>query len=145
MSKDTYEKFTSHLGNSFIAPSMFEMYDKGDTFAVNSPDGQASICAIMYTAEGSGSFIEFCGTMAPALLPDEVIKTDWTTIELGGNTVALKCALTPASELDSKWWFYGVDGGRFYHAISLRVSNLALQLNGDFYENIVRTFSGVSE
>jgi hypothetical protein len=85
---------------------------------------------------------------APAVLANTFIppKTaDWTTIELNEKRVARKCALNPVSELDSAWWFYGVDGGLFYHAIYLRVSKLVLTVNGEFYENIVRTFDGVVE
>jgi hypothetical protein len=41
--QDTFVRFTSHLGSSFVAPSRWTMTVKGDTFSLKSPDGQAII------------------------------------------------------------------------------------------------------
>ncbi len=144
---DTYVKVTSHLGNSFVTPSQWTTTDKGDTFSLTSPDGQAIIHAIMFTAQGSGSIKEFRQTMASGLLPKEATAwkaSDWTSIKLGERD-AEKRDLIPVPESHQQWRLYVLDNGRFYYAIVLNASNTAMTLNGGFYENIVRTFNGVRE
>lgn len=69
--QDTFVKFTSHLGTSFVAPSKWTTTDQGDTFTLKSQDGLAAITAIAYTKEGSGSLNEFRESMATGLLPKE--------------------------------------------------------------------------
>jgi hypothetical protein len=145
--QDTYVKFTSHLGNSFVAPSQWTTTDKGDTFSLKSPDGKAIIHAIMFTAEGSGPLNEFRETMASGLLPKEATgwkASNWTTIKLG-EVDAGKRELIPVPESHQQWRLYVMDGGKFYHAIVLNASADAMTLNGGFYENIVRTFNGVRQ
>src|SRR5688572_24734048 len=39
--QDTYVEFTSHLDNSFVAPSHWTSTDKGNTFSLQSHDGHA--------------------------------------------------------------------------------------------------------
>ena len=145
--QDTYVKFTSHLDNSFVAPSQWTSTDKGDTFSLKSPDGAAIIHAIMYTSEGSGTLKEFGETMASGLLPKGATAwkaSDWTTIKLGDRD-AQKRDLIPIPESHQQWRLYVMDGGKFYHAIILNALNDAMTLNGGFYENIVRTFNGVRQ
>ena len=147
MPQDTYVKFTSHLGNSFVAPSLWTTTDKGDTFSLKSPDGQAIIYAIMYTSEGSGSLEEFGETMASGLLPDGARgwkPSKWTTVRIGEHD-AQKRDLVPVPKSHQQWRLYVVDAGEFYHAVILNASEVAMTLNGGFYENIVRTFDGVRE
>jgi hypothetical protein len=144
---DTYVEFKSHLGNSFVAPSLFTATDKGDTFSLKSPDGRAIIHAIMYTAEGSGSINEFRETMASGLLPDGATAwkaSDWTPIKFREHE-AQKRDLIAVPESNQQWRLYVVDGGKFYHAIILNASNETMTLNGDFYENIIRSFHGVRQ
>ena len=139
--------FTSHLGNSFVAPSIFTQTDKGDTFTLKSPDGQALIYTIMFTAEGSGTLTEFGELMASSLLPKGATKwhdSKWTAIKFA-ETVANKKELIPIPESHQQWRVYIVDGGKFYHAVILNASNIAMTLNGDFYEKIDCTFKGVKE
>ena len=145
--QDTYVKVTSHLGNSFVAPSQWTVTDKGDTFSLETPDGQAFIHAIIFRSEGSGSLQEFRETMTSSLLPKTATgwkPSDWTTIKLGDHD-AQKRDLIPVPESDQQWRLYVVDGGKFYHAVILNASNTAMGLNGGFYENIVRSFEGVRE
>ena len=145
MRTDTFVKFTSHLGNSFVAPSKWTASDKGDTFSLKSPDGLAIIHAIMFTAEGSGSLEEFSETMTSGLLPDGVPawkQSRWTTIKLGEQQ-ARKRDLIPATASDQQWRLYVVDAGKFYHAIILNASNGAMLINSELYESTVRTFNGV--
>ena len=143
--QDTFVKFTSHLGNSFVAPSQWTATDNGDTYSLKSPDGQAIIHAIMFTAKGSGSIDEFRETMASGLLPKDATgwsPSSWTTIKFG-SIDAGKRELIPAPPSHQQWRLYVVDGGKFYHAIILNASVEAMTLNGGFYENIVRTFDGI--
>ena len=143
--RDTYVEFKSHLGNTFVAPSQWTMFDKGDTFALNSPDGQATIMSIMYTAEGSGSLQEFGETMTRGLLPEGATdwqESDWTTIDIDGQKVP-KRELVPVPESGERSWLYLVGGGKYYYAIVLTASDLAMELNGGFYEKLVQTFKGV--
>lgn len=84
--QDRFVKFTSHLGNSFVAPSQWTATDKGDTFSLKSPDGHAVITTTVYTSEGSGSLDEFREMMTTGLLPDGASRwqdSKWTTIKLG--------------------------------------------------------------
>lgn len=147
MPTDTYIKFTSHLGNSFVAPARWTSVDNGDTFSVKSTDGQAAIHSIMYTAEGSGSITDFRETMASRLLPEGATRwkeTPWTTIGIGEQE-AQKRDLIPVPESHQQWKLFVVDGGKFYHAIIVNASNISMILNGGFFENIVQTFNGVRE
>jgi hypothetical protein len=145
--QDTFVKVTSHLGNSFVAPSQWTTTDKGDTFSLESPDGRAVIHAIMFAAEGSGPLQAFRETIASGLLPSGATAwkaSDWTPIKLGGRD-AQKRELVPVPESKQGWRLYVMDAGRFYHAIILNASADAMALNGGFYEDIVRTFDGVRE
>jgi hypothetical protein len=145
MQSDILVKFTSHLGNSFIAPSQWTATDKGDTLSLRSSDGQASIHSIMYTSEGSGSFQEFREKLVSGLLPETASAwkpSNWTSIKLGERN-AQKRDLIPVPESDHRWRLYVLDVGEFYHAIVFNASDVVMTLNGDFYEDIVRTFEVV--
>jgi hypothetical protein len=145
--QDTYVKVTSHLGNSFVAPSQWTTTDKGDTFSLKCPDGQAFIHAIVYTSEGSGTLQQFRETMTSGLLPKTATAwkpSDWTSIKFGESD-AQKRDLTPVPESDQAWRIYVMDGGRFYHVIVLNASSTAMALNGGFYENVVRSFDGIRQ
>lgn len=145
--QDKYVKFTSHLGNSFVAPSQWTTSDEGDTFSLKSPDGHAVIHAIVYTSEGSGSLDDFRQTIITGLLPKEASRwkdSEWTAIKLG-DVEASKRELIPVPSEDHEWRLYVVDGGKYYHAIILNASTTAMSLNGEFYESIIRTFDGNRE
>ena len=145
--QDRYVKFTSHLGNSFVAPSQWTTTDEGDSFSLKSPDGHAVIQAIVYACEGSGSLDDFRQTMTTGLLPKEASRwkdSQWTAIKLG-DVKASRRELIADPGTDHEWRLYVVDGGKYYHAIILNASTTAMTLNGDFYESIVRTFEGIRE
>jgi hypothetical protein len=145
--RDRYIKFTSHLGNSFVAPSQWTTEDEGNTFSLKSPDGHAVIHTIIYTSEGSGSLDDFRQTMTTGLLPKNASHwkdSKWTEIKIG-EVQASKRDLVPVPATDHEWRLYVVDGGKYYHAIVLNASTTAMALNGEFYENIVRTFEGLRE
>jgi hypothetical protein len=144
---DRFVKFTSHLGNSFVAPSQWTSEDEGDTFSLKSPDGHAVIHAIVYTSEGSGSLDECCQTMVAGLLPEAASgwkDSEWTEITLGGMRGS-KRVLIPVPEAETEWRLFVVDGGKYYHAIILNASNAAMSLNGEFYESVVCTFEGLKD
>jgi len=103
------------------------------------------IYTTIFTAEGSGTLNDFGELMASSLLPKEASKwqeSKWITIKFQ-ETAANKKELIPVPESHQQWRVYIIDGGRFYHAVVLSASNGGMTLNGDFYENIVRTFKGV--
>ena len=144
--QDTFVKRTSHLGNSFVVPSLFTTTDKGDTFSLKSPDGQAIIHAIIFTAEGSGTFEEFQAMLASDLVPEKTWKpSQWTPFKLGDGHDAQKRDFVPVGESDQQWRLYAVDGDKFYHAILLNASSPMMTLQGGFYDNIIRSFEGVRE
>src|SRR5262245_53083807 len=97
---DRFVKFTSHLGNSFVAPSQWTSEDEGPTFSLKSPDGHAVIHAIVYTSEGSGSLDDFRQTMTTGLLPKDSSRwkdSNWSEIKLGEVT-ASKRELIPVPD-----------------------------------------------
>lgn len=145
--QDRFVKFTSHLGNSFVAPSQWTATDKGDTFSLKSPDGHAVITTTVYTSEGSGSLDEFREMMTTGLLPDGASRwqdSKWTTIKLG-DVEAHRRELIAIPDSDTQWRLYVVDGGKYYHAIFLHASKITMALNGEVYETIVMTFEGIRE
>lgn len=145
MKQDTFVKFTSHLGNSFVAPSMWTADDKGDTYSLKSPDQQAIIHAIMFTEKGSGTIDEFKDMLTSGLLPKGAtgwLQSEWSPIKLA-NADAMKRDLVPIPEGNQQWRLYVVHADRFYYAIILNASTPMMQLNGPFYESIVRTFECV--
>ena len=147
MQGDRFVKFTSHLGNSFVAPSQWTTEDEGPTFSLKSPDGHAVIHAVVYTSEGSGSLDDFRQTMTAGLLPKDSSRwkdSKWSEIKLGEVT-ASKRELIPIPDAEHEWRLYVVDGGKYYHAIVLNASTTAMSLNGEFYESIVCTFEGLRE
>ncbi|MFN0017341.1 MAG: hypothetical protein ACKVP0_03715 [Pirellulaceae bacterium] len=142
MAQDTFVNFTSHLGTTFVAPSKWTSTDKGDTFALTSQDGLAAITAIVNTVEGSGTLSEYRESMANALLPKGASRwkdSKWSTIKFG-NVDASKRELIADPETEFVLMLYVVESGDYYHLIILHVSKVALELNGEFYENVVCTF-----
>lgn len=144
---DTFVKFTSHLGSSFTAPSQWTMTDEGSTFSLKSPDGHAVISAMVFTAEGSGSLEDFRELTASTLLPKTATgwkDSQWSTIKLKGSD-AWKRELVPIPAGDEEWRLYVMGAGPYYHAVVVHATSVVMPLNGEFYEDIVRSFEGINE
>ena len=72
------------------------------------------------------------------------IDSPWMDFGIG-DTIALRRKLVPSDVSgDSEWLIYTLQRGDCYHALVLNASSLAMSLNGDFYENIIRSFVGIS-
>ena len=68
----------------------------------------------------------------------------WTDIDIGGID-ANKIHLDSIDEnAESSWRVYVLKTGECYHAIFLNASTLVIELNGGFYENVIRSFKGIS-
>jgi hypothetical protein len=144
---DRFVKFTSHLGSSFTAPSQWTMSEEGTTFSLKSPDGHAVISAMVFTAEGSGTLEEFRELTASSLLPKNATgwkDSPWSKIKLR-DADAWKRELVPAPPGDEEWRVYLLHTGVYYHAVVLHATSVVMPLNGDFYEDIVRSFEGIRE
>lgn len=127
---------------SFVAPSEWKASDDGDTFTLKSPDGHALIQAFVFTSQGSGTMDEFCATMTASLLPQDATawqESKWTPIKLG-NLTGSKRELIPVSDANHRWRLYVLERGKYYYAINLNASEVAMGLNGEFYESVVCTF-----
>ncbi len=141
--QDTFIKFQSQIGNTINYPSQWLTEDEGDTFRLWSPDGHAVISVATFTVAGSGSLEEFQETMVSS------IKGDWrrseaTTIDIDGKA-ALTLQLDPQDKNgESSWRVYVLRDGDFYHSLVLNASSLVMEVNGGFYEELIRTFKGIS-
>jgi hypothetical protein len=146
--QDTAVKFESRIGNSFIAPSQWTAEDKDSIFTLRSHDRHAIIHALTFTAEGSGTIEEFRQLMANNLLPEgtQWEPSEWSTLTLAGE-VAYRRDLVPVPDKDDqRWRLYVLRAGKMYHAIVLNASNVAMTLNGGYYEtDLISTFRPIRE
>jgi hypothetical protein len=143
VTQDIYVEFKSRAGNSIVHPSQWRTEDNGDSFTVSSPDDQAIITALTFTVDGTGPMIEF-QSMIESQIDGNWIDSQWSESEIG-DTIAMRRKLASSEDsVDSEWVIYTMQRGNCYHAIFLNASSLAMSLNGDFYENIIRSFVGIS-
>ena len=140
--KDRLVTFRSHLGNSFVAPSEWEAEDKGDTYLLRSPDGNALIQVLTLPVKGGGSIEEFRETILKSHLPPECsgwTPSEWSSVEIG-DSHAICRHLVPIPTSNQEWRVYVLQSGRLYHAIVLTSTAEGMVLDGEFYESIVRSF-----
>lgn len=143
VNQDTFVEFKSQLGNTIVYPSQWTPKDKGDAFSLASPDGQAVINALTFTAEGTGTLAEFQDMMVSQIDGDGAIPK-WTDIDIGGITAQKRQLDSRDEDAESSWRVYVLQNGECYHAIFLNASTLVMDLNGGFYENVIRSFKGIS-
>jgi hypothetical protein len=94
------------------------------------------------TAEGSGTLNEYGESMATTLLPKSASRwkdSNWSTIKFG-DVEACRRERIAVPEMESVWRIKVVEKGQYYHLILLNVSTVVLELNGEFYENVICTF-----
>ncbi|GAA4468804.1 hypothetical protein [Novipirellula rosea] len=143
MNQDLFIEFKSRLGNSIVHPSQWRTEDNGDSFTLASPDDQAVITALTFTVEGTGAMTDF-QSIIESQIDGDWADSPWNDFIIG-DAIAMRRKLVPSDDSgDTEWLIYTTQRGDCYHALMLNASSLALALNGDFYENIVRSFVGIS-
>ena len=143
VTQDSFVEFTSRAGNSITHPAQWKANDNGDSFTLTSPDDQAIINVLTFAVEGTGTISEF-QSIIESQVDGDWIDSDWMDFSIG-DTTALRRELVAFGESgDSEWLIYTMQRGDCYHALLLNASSLAMSLNRDFYENIIRSFVGIS-
>jgi hypothetical protein len=146
--RDVMVKIRSRIGNTIVLPSQWTSVDSaldgGYSFLLSSPDGQAAINILSFTAEGIDDVTEF-RTLIVSQMEGDWQKSEWEKVDFGGVT-GMKRHLTSADEdAESAWRVYVLQNGECYHAILLHASSAMMLLNGGFYEECIRSFKGVSK
>lgn len=139
----TYVEFKSELGNKLICPSTWEMEDDGEVFRVSVPNGQAVINVHTYSIKGSGTLAEFQELMVSSIDGDWE-SSAWAPIKIGDVKAQKRSLVSKDPNAESAWRMYVMQQGDCYHAILLSAWTDILALNGDFYENVIKTFKGIS-
>jgi hypothetical protein len=144
--QDRYVELESQIGNKLTVPSRWSTEEDGTAWYVRSPDNQAVINVFTYTAEGSGSPEDLGNLVAKWTLPAGETgwqESAWYPISLNQGIAKTRQLIPASGKSDFLWRIYVVHAGRMYHAIVLNASDVAMQMNGDFYESIVKTFCGI--
>lgn len=147
--QDTFARFQSRVGNEITCPSKWETEDQGALWTLYSPDRQARIIAYTVTVEGNGSIEQFQQTATSSIREEGEWKpSNWEHATLDGGIKAFRREFWPSvdstSETREAWIVFVIETGPYYHAIALCGTLLAMELNKDFYESLVQTFSGIS-
>ena len=146
MEHDSFVEFESEIGNKLFAPAQWLTEGESTSWYLRSPDNNAAISVFTYTAEGSGSLDEFGDLIAKWSLPDgetDWQKSDWNSIALEHCTARVRQLVPVPDASKLRLRVYTAHTGRLYHALVLSVSEIAMDLNGEFYEGIVKTFRGI--
>jgi len=112
---------------------------------LESPDGHAKFVIWSCTVAGSGSPSDFLETIVGGLERETGLKrgdAESVDFETGKAT---KVSLRGGEDSEESWNVYTLRSGDFYHALMLRATPLAMELNGPFYDEIAITFSGASK
>ncbi len=141
--QDTFVEFKSQLGNTIVHPSEWLPGDTGDAFSLASPDGRAIINVLTFTVEGTGTLGEFQDMMVSQIDGDRR-DSEWTDIDIGGINAKQRQLDSTDENGKSSWRVYVLQNDKCYHAIFLNASSLVMELNGGVYENVIRSFKGIS-
>jgi hypothetical protein len=143
VNQDTFVEFTSQIGNTIVIPSQWSQDNDGGRFRLESPDGQALIMGLTSTDDGTGELTEF-GDMMVERIDGDWKDAQWEVTEIGGGNARKKKLQPQDEDVEFHWIIYVLRKGQCLHAICLNASPDALFLNEEFYEDLVKTFNGIS-
>lgn len=141
--QDTFIEFKSHIGNTIVVPSQWDIDDEGDAFRLESPDGQAMIIAQTFTVDGSGTIDEFQDFVLSRIDGDWA-DSSWEDVVVGGTNARKRQLDSNDENAEFSWSVYVLRKGECYHAICLNATSIAMLMNGEFYEDLIKTFNGIS-
>lgn len=141
---DSFVEFKSQLGNTIVILSQWKSEeDDGNVFRLTSPDGHATIHVHTFTVAGSGTLTQFQDVMLSDF-EGNWQDSDWSEVEIG-EAVARKRVLMPVDDKQGmSWLIYVLRSGECYHAIFVNANPVAMELNSGFYDEVVRSFKGIS-
>ncbi|HUG93065.1 MAG TPA: hypothetical protein VML55_19650 [Planctomycetaceae bacterium] len=148
VNKVSMVEFRSHIGNTIVYPCFWAVEDNGNVFGLKSPDGHAVINVFTFTVAGSGSFEEFRDLML-SLAPGDWEESPWVDVDFVDTTASKRHLLSPDEDAAFSWEgssyrLYAQQNGECYHAILLEARPIVMQLNGDFFEEFIRSFRGIA-
>jgi len=140
-------KFRSKIGTSMVCPEDWSAVEEGQNWTITSVDEQAGINVYTCLAEGSGTLEDFRKLVADSLGENVagLSASDWAEVS-NNNWKGYSRSYSPGpKEATECWDLLVMKSGAYYYAIRIRTSALARKLNGEFYNNIAKSFTGIEQ